>query len=252
MLSNFSFVIFGVLNFGSKMILDFYKITLIFFLMNGVIFSQNDSITLFNVAIIGNVLSVSDYSGNILYEKQFQNPEDALLDFDGDGNDELLIVDSFSEKQVYYSAYLFNVTDTVYLIDSVYSGVYQPYFIYSEEINQMVLIAGYPELDSLNRVSDLDTVFSPINCFAFEGEKIYSVNEELYELFIAENDALISLIQQKMKRDCNGSKKMLPAICSVYINYLNASEKSLADKFLNEYYFCKDKQKIQTFLRELF
>jgi hypothetical protein len=123
--------------------------------------------------------------------------------------------------------------------------------VFSEEINQMVLLAGYPELDSVNRASDLDTVFSPINCFAFEGEKIYSVNEELYELFIIENDALISLIQQQIKRDCNGSKKMLPAIISVYINYLNASEKSLADKFLNEYYFCKDKQKIQTFLREL-
>jgi len=233
------------------MIVKFFKITLIYFLFNSVIFSQNDSMTFFNIAIIGNVLSVSDYSGNLIYEKQFRNPEDALLDFDGDGNDELLVVDSFNEKPVCYSAYLFNVTDTVYLIDSVYSGVFQPYVVFSEEINQMVLLAGYPELDSVNRASDLDTVFSPINCFAFEGEKIYSVNEELYELFIIENDALISLIQQQIKRDCNGSKKMLPAIISVYINYLNASEKSLADKFLNEYYFCKDKQKIQTFLREL-
>jgi len=215
-------------------------------------YSQNDTTISFNIKLNNSILSVTDYTGNLIYEKAFNNPEDVLVDFDGDGIDELLVVDSKNENPVFYSAYLYNITDTVYLIDSVYSGVVQPYLYFSDEISLTVLVAGYPELDSLNKTAENDSVFSPINCYAFEGEKIYSVNEELYDVFILENDALISFLQMQRNRDCNFSKRMLPAIVSVYINFLNASEKSLAEKFLNEYYLCKDKQKIQTFLKELY
>ncbi len=74
------------------------------------------------------------------------------------------------------------------------------------------------------------------------------VNDEVYDLFMNENDAIIDYLDtyfQSHENDCTNSKEVLGAIAAGYANYINAGEESSADHFLSNYYFCLDKDALK-------
>jgi len=114
-------------------------------------------------------------------------------------------------------------------------------------------LIGYSEFDSLNSVCNPNNIYSPINILTFNGETAYSINEELYDIFFDTNDILLNTLNSlpyKLSDPCEDTKENLPLIYSIYINYINAGEYSLAENFLRIYYKCDDLQKVKSYLAE--
>jgi hypothetical protein len=204
----------------------------------------------FSLEIIDSTLYEWGPDSTIIYSKKFYNPQDIAVDLDGDGIDEYIVDDSYTKYQKnYYWLYIFHTADSLYLADSINSGITEPYVTHSDEVQRMIIISGNPVFDSLN--TDTSNIFLPINCWKYDNGRLYSVNDEVYNLFITENNDIIDFLDNYFssnKTDCTNSDKVKAAIAAAYVNYLNAGEFTLASQFLKRYYLCTDIEKFKKYL----
>jgi hypothetical protein len=128
----------------------------------------------------------------------------------------------------------------------------EPYHTISEEIGETIIISGNPDFFIFsNNSSDS---FLPVNCWRFENSEIYLINDEVYEPFIIENEGLVEYIEENIdirSFDCQSVLEIKSLIASVYANYINAGEESVASQFLKKYYLCEDADQFKEQLRLL-
>lgn len=229
----------------------------IFFLLifNSFLFSQQDeySTDFLKISLNNKILSVQDNDGEEIYTNQFENPFGYLTDLDTDGNDEFLVKDQTNADSIAeYSLYVYNLLDTFYLAGIINSGVVDPYEATFDEIEGLNIISGNPTFSYLNKNSEFRSL--PLNCWKFLEGEIFSINNELYEIYITENKNIFLTLDSfiaENKKDCDTSLKLKSLIASAYINYLNAGENSIASNLIETYYFCDDtdafRQKLDDF-----
>jgi len=192
-----------------------------------------------------NILLIENIEGTEIYSKQFGNPVPYLVDLDNDGVDEYLIRDS-NEDTTEYLLYIYNLLDTFYLSAEINSGIIEPYQTTSGELEGLIIISGNNDFSYLNEVSRVKSL--PVNCWKYEEGEIFSVNEELYEIFITENDNLLFKLESEAINNCSEAQQQKALFASVYINFLNAGEIASAENFLNTFYLCED---LNSFRNEL-
>lgn len=217
--------------------------------------AQTDSTALNSFLILfnNNFMTVENEQKVLIYKKQFNSSFSYLADIDRDGFDELIVVDSvYSNSKLIFYIYFFSGKVEFKIIDSIYSGTYYPFLTYAEEISNIIIQTGNPDFEWLNLEGE--TFALPINIWKFEEEKIIPANTEVYEPFLFENENLIRqldyYVDQKFS-DCTVVEKFKNIIASVFVNYLNAGEYSLAEQFYNNYYSCSDKLKFKQQILDL-
>jgi hypothetical protein len=206
----------------------------------------------FSITIQKTLLNVFDEAGKNVYREKFFHPSGMISDLDADGIDEYIIIDSiFTKGEPAYKIFLFNTVDSFYLVDSISSGRTFPYFEIGSQTNEVILLTGIPEFDKYN--SNPEYFFSPLNCWKYESSRIYLNNEENYELLLNENDDIIEFLENFSwgPDSCVSSKKILGAIVSAYINYINAGETAISSQFLKKYYLCSDIVNLKKEIQEL-
>jgi hypothetical protein len=216
------------------------------------IFPQAESIQIndYDITIENGNMIVSE-EGNPLLEISFNSPSGLLADLDDDSSEEFLIIDNTSHIKKLYSLYIFNTTGDFFLVDSIMSGTIEPYITTSEEVGSLVIVTGNPKFLNFQSVEDN---YLPIDCWKFDGGELYNVNDEIYEIYIAENDGVIPELEEYFNInniDCNSILKHKALIISVYVNYINAGEHSLASQFLKKYYLCSDIEEFKKTLDDL-
>lgn len=206
--------------------------------------AQNDT-TFFNsftVLIEQNLVKVENVKRNVQFQKQFYKPYAYLADIDADQFDELIIVDSIiTNGRLNFILYLYSGEENFRTIDSIISGSFFPFITYSEEIESMIIETGNPDFDIFNQLSEVSTL--PINLWKVDNDELFLVNDELYEPFVFENSNLLQLLDfhtHEKGFNCSVSKMYKGIVASVYANYLNAGEQSLATQMLKKYYLCDD------------
>ena len=196
----------------------------------------------YRVKVDNSILKVFDLNGKQIFSKKFNDPRSFNSDLDGDGINEVIVEDTFNKGlNTYYTLYIYNCIDTFGPADSVASGLTAPYITNSEDIGGPVIVAGNPKFDYLNK--DTADIFVPINCWKYENGELFNVNDEVYNLFIGENEDIIDFIDSYFEsegKSCGSSNSVKAAIASVYVNYINAGEKILAEHFIEKYYLCPD------------
>ncbi len=221
---------------------------LLFFLFNN-LYSQEENIQAGDYSIqLNNSILTASKNDSIVYKKTFLNTSQSLTDLDNDGVDELIIIESSnSVSENFYTIYIYSTLDSFFLADSIYSGITLPYQTETSDVNGTIIITGIPNFDFYNQASG--TSFSPFNCWKYESGEVFLINDEVYDLFITENDSIIDYLDEYFKfhdKNCTSVKEVLGAVSSVYVNYLNAGENSAAKKFLSNYYFCLDGEKFKS------
>ncbi|MGE5436824.1 MAG: hypothetical protein ACM3O3_06315 [Syntrophothermus sp.] len=208
-------------------------------------FAQDTTFTFddYNISVTNGILSVEDSAAGLTFTKKFSNPVVDVIDLDDDGVNEILIKDfTVQNSKNNYSIYVCKDLENGFAIsDSIESGSVEPYSISSDSM-EYVLVTGNPKFDKYNENNE--EVYSPINCWKYEGNQLVLINDEFYDIFINENENIINYLDEYFdvnKKDCNSSKAVLAAIVSAYINYLNAEEHTLALQIIQNYYFCTDK-----------
>ncbi|MEI7811173.1 MAG: hypothetical protein WCJ01_01975 [Ignavibacteria bacterium] len=219
------------------------------------IFAQDTTFTIENYRIDLRqfTLTVSNVNSKV-YDKTFFSPMGYSLDMNNDGIEELIISDY---QQIagfeYYTIYVFNTSGSFYQTDSIYSGLKEPYFIYQDEIEALVLVTGSPDFDSMNSTG-LETAFSPLTCWCFDDSSLAIVNDRLYDIFLEENTnniAVLKLFYEEQGKDCRITEIMKPVIASIYINYIRADETAMAERTISQYYYCDDREKFRQVLINL-
>jgi hypothetical protein len=236
---------------------NFMKIFLVFLFLANTLpaFGQKESFQfdLFNVHLEINSVKAFNDDNELLFERNFYNPSPLMIDIDNDGVEEFLIQDSAVISGIaYFSLYAFNTIDTFYLADSIYSGRTPIYQTSSADVEGIIFISGYSSFDRFN--SHGVYFFSPISCWYFSDDEFISVNNEVYDLFIIENNLVINFIEEyfnEFENDCDNARLILGAIASAYANYVNAGESAMAVQLLNNYYKCGDKEKLNAELNSL-
>ncbi len=235
-----------------------FLLILVGFICSGSLFAQDNlfSTESFIVKITGANLVVEDLlERKTVFQKIFSHPAGYVIDLDNDGNVEFLVNDfQETDGQNHYSVYIYNTVDSFYLVDSILSGLKEPYYTYSDELNEIVLITGSPDFDSLN-TTEIESVFSPLICWGFIGNEFGLVNDQLYEIFINENEKYIDFLETQYKskgKDCNTSNLLRSVIAAIYINYCYADEKAVADKSFDEFYTCDNKTKFKEAIEKLY
>jgi hypothetical protein len=228
------------------------------FILSGSVFAQDNLFTTesFIVKITGSKLVVEELlERKTIFRKDFIHPTGYVIDLDNDGNVEFLINDySESEGKNFYSVFIYNTIDSFYLIDSILSGLKEPYYTFSDEINEVILITGSPDFDSYNS-EEIETIFSPLICWGFQGNEFGLVNDQLYNIFINENEKYIDFIEEQYKakgKNCNTANSLRGVIASIYINYYFADERAVADKALDEFFVCDNKARFKEEIIKLF
>jgi hypothetical protein len=216
-------------------------------------FAQEDSITLgnFQLTLKERTLQVFDNDGKIVYKKEFNNPSGSTLDLDDDGIDEYLVLDSNSFKlKPSYTLFIFNTAENFSLVDSILSGSIEPYETNSEDVGGTVIIAGNTDFEQFNQG---DNYFLPINCWRYEDSSVFMVNDEVYNIYLNENEGIIDYLDENFEshKDCAASSLLKAPIAAAYVNYINAGEKSVASQFLKNYYLCNDINQFKKQLNDL-
>jgi hypothetical protein len=206
----------------------------------------------FSASIENRNLSVFNNEEELIYQKEFYNPLCYKADLDLDLSDELLVKDSVKKSgSLCFTLYVFNTLDTFYLADSIDSGEVFPFETEDRETGEIILVCGNPSFTLFNQG---DSAFLPLNCFRFSEAEVYKANDEVYDIFISANDAIIKYLDEfynSAKRNCTTTEKIKPAIAAAYVNYINAGENSVANQFLKNYYLCKDINQFKDNIMEL-
>ena len=225
------------------------------FLFTVVTFGQSEGGKIFEPKLINNILTVANEGGKIVFEKYFNEATELYIDLSEGHEVEYFVRDKKVVDGIpRYYAFIYNITGTFYLIDSLYSGVYEPTPFYSSEIEKTLLLTGNPEFDSVYSPLEHE-YFSAIVCLLLEDGKLYNVDDQIYDVFLQESEPVISYIESiwsSSLKDCTTLLEIRSAIAAVYLNYLNAGEKVLARKFLDDYYLCPDKESFKNFLDSQF
>ncbi len=226
---------------------------LLTFVYNGYSQTGNFNFNNYNIKIENLKLDAADKSGKVFLEKSFNNPNSLAIDLDGDGNKEFLVIDEKKDStRNLYTIYVFNTADSFYVADSISSGYLEPDIYFSKEANKNIIVTGNAKFDTLNKNEEDN--FVPINCWIYENGQIFSVNDEVYNIFIAENEKLIDVIEEYFssnQEDCKSTESIKAAIVAVYANYISAGDKILAAQFLKKYYHCKDLEKFKQAINDL-
>ncbi len=238
--------------------LSFSSLCFLVFIFFPETFSQNQSELEsgdFTFTFIGDSLTVQDTSGQQIYSGKFLNPFGYLADLDADGNDELLVRDSSItlDNKILYELYIYNALDTFYLAGKINSGTTAPYESNSGEIEGLIIVTGNPDFSYLNGNSEFASL--PLNCWKFEEGEIYSINNEIYEQFMNENNNILSALGNIIsggKNDCDSTANVKSLIASAYINYLNAGENASASNLMSTYYRCEDASRFRQELDSIF
>ncbi|MDP4174872.1 MAG: hypothetical protein Q8933_12925 [Bacteroidota bacterium] len=211
------------------------------------------SVENFNIKFESSKLTVTDNDEKV-YQRDFSDPISFTLDLDSDGVDELLVSDSEEKDGLsYYTLYVFNCTGSFFLTDSIYSGLKEPYVFDSDEINNIVIVTGSPDFDSLY-VPELEVAYSPLICWSFVDTSLAIVNDQLYDPFIDENNKNIELmdaIYKEKGKDCKITESLKQIIATTYANYIYADEKALAERALVQYYYCEDLKQFKENIEKL-
>jgi hypothetical protein len=88
-----------------------------------------------------------------------------------------------------------------------------------------------------------DNVTLPLNFSRYGDNGITLINNEIYDLFISENEAVVDYLDEYFNsniKNCNSSQQVNNLIAAGYINYKNAGDISVANQFLLKYYLCSD------------
>lgn len=222
-------------------------LTLILFAFSAA-FAQSDEYLFesFTVKLENNSLIALDSLNQIVFTKTFHNPVLTLSDLNRDGVDEIIVIDSASTfDQPDYFLFIYNFDSNIILIDSVYSGVTQPFETEFEEIDGTVLVTGDTQYNIFNQADK--QFYLPLKCLAFDGSKMVLVNDILYDIFIEENEIILASIIDYVNangKNCNSSEALLPMIVSAYVNYISAGEYSSAFQLVNNFYFCENKDEL--------
>lgn len=215
---------------------------------------ENDSIKV-TVSLEGTQLVARDSVGQVAVSWRFHAPEMYRLDLNGDDIEEIVIIDNaLSDTIPDYTLYLFSVEDGLELADSLYSGRLEPLIEFNEELNATLLCTGIHQLDSLLYLTGQDTIITPRKYSLYDGTEIINVSSDLYSLYLTQNDALLDdypNLVENGEMDCAGGDKLLSLIFTVYYNYLQAGELSLANNFLGTYHTCPKFSKLKGLLDSL-
>jgi hypothetical protein len=220
------------------------------FFINGVFSQQAFTFDLFTAQLQDSVLNVRDNGGKLIFQMTFNHPHDYTIDLDGDSIDEYIVIDSTGTPDLpSYYIYIFSTIDEFALADSLASGVTEPYDMFSNEEGGEIIVTGNKEFEAFD-VDDSD-IFLPINCWKYDSGQIYLINDDIYDLFIQENDEILDYLDsfhESADYDCDAGMKLKSAIAAGYANYLNAGEVTLASQFLKKYYPCAD---VNKFLKDI-
>ncbi|QQS37564.1 MAG: hypothetical protein IPM56_06315 [Ignavibacteriales bacterium] len=230
------------------------SIFILFILLQGLIFGQEKSFRfeLFRVDITDSGFIVLTENDSIIFQQSFKSFSWLAKDLDLDLNDEFIIIENDSLTHSGHIIYLYNTLDDFFLVDSIVAGKTEPTIIDSDEIQYPVLVSGNPDFDIF--FSDLYDNYEPINIWKYEQGELFLANEEIYDLFISENENLTDLLTTELSPsmiNCSSVKPFLSVIASLYANYLNAGENSVAVQTLKKYYPCDDYENFKQTLDEL-
>lgn len=188
----------------------------------------------------------------IIEDFKFNDPSEFLVDLDGDSLDDFLVIDHISKgERDMYTVYLFNTIDTVYIVDSIQSGYFLPYYTLSDELGEVIIITGNADFI---KYENGEGQFIPISCYKYESGEILLINDELYDLFILENEAILEYIDEYFSsnvNNCTNTLKVISALASAYANYINAGEPTLAHQLIMNYYFCDDCEEFVSGINQL-
>jgi hypothetical protein len=232
---------------------NFVPFFLLLFSIN--LFAQQDTISFdsFYLTIKNNELKVFSNNNSIIYKKKFISPNPYTSDLNDDDADEYLVLDSTINNNIpWYILYIYNTKDKFSLIDSIISGPTEPYETTSGDLGGTVIVSGNTDFGQFNNGNE--NYFIPINCWRYEDSAIFLVNDEVYNIFINENESIINYLDDYFNdnpKNCNASNILKAPIAAAYANYMNAGEKSVASQFLKSYYLCEDIDKFKQKLNEL-
>ncbi len=206
----------------------------------------------FTVTFNNNKLITHFISDSTIMESEFKNASLLINDLDADGNSEIVLIDSDTTLHQGFVIYVFNTLDDFFLVDSIIAGWTQPVIVVAEEIQYPVIICSNPDFQIF--YSNINENYEPINVWKFEQGELYLANEEVYELFINENENLINLLTDELgnkKADCQRIKPYISLLASAYANFINAGETTSAFQMLDKYYTCEDIEKFKQTIDEL-
>ncbi len=209
--------------------------------------SQTFGVGSYSISLENNQLKAVNDVGEIIFEKGFHIPSIYTADLDLDGIEELMINDArLNDSTFYFTLYIFSGSDSFTLIDSIYSGVVEPYIYSSEDVEYSFLVTGNTQFEPVNNPECIES-FLPLYCWMFNGNKMVFINDEVYEVFLIDIERLLNVIDinyHNIVNTCSGSKLLQGLLASIYANYIYAYELSNAEIFLKKYYHCDD---IKTF-----
>lgn len=210
---------------------------------NGFSQSENYEFDGFSVSVNGNLVTAKSGSGEIFYSAKFTNMTESLVDLDNDSLPEFCITTkNTAGKNDYYKFYVFNAVDSFYLADSLESLNIEPYTIIDEESGKTFIVTGNPELKRIAGKNE-EKIYAAVDCYGYDGNSFFTANDQVYDVFLQENEELLDSVDAFYKNnanDCSKSDGILSCVAAVYLNFKNANEDSMALHFLNKYYFCKD------------
>jgi hypothetical protein len=227
------------------------------------LFPQDDSTSvdstiveydLFSVKLKDNSLRVFLNQGSLLFTKEFQNPVFTTADLDSDAVEEYILIDYKNlDNKKDYTIYIYNTIDTFYCIDSIRSGFFEPYVFYSDEVKSNIIITGISGFNELN-IGKTDNITVPLNFWRYRDNEITLINDEIYDLFMSENEAVVDYLDEYFNsniKNCNSSQQVNNLIAAGYINYKNAGDISVANQFLLKYYLCPNIKDFKTKIEKL-
>ena len=215
-------------------------------------YAQNEVYDYGNYFITTNSSTLKAFKSDstLFYQKKFVDPQIFAVDLDSDDVNEIVVIDNqvLSGKKK-YTLFVYNTLDSLYLVDSVFSGSMEPRQVYSNDLNTVLLSTGNAVFDSLNTIDSLSSL--PLNFWKFEDGALFLADASVYQLYINENNILIDLIDEYYSQNgktCESTGKVKGVIASGFVNYYNAGEITFASQFLKNYYLCVDIDKFKQFL----
>lgn len=209
----------------------------------------NDYTMIFN----DDLLTVKDNNGEVVYSRNFNNSTFFISDLDDDSSDEVIVIDNLIKNNINnYNVFVYSTSDDFILADSISSGSSEPTLLESDELGAFVIEAGNINFEQYNTGIEKSL---PLSFYKYEDYELLLVDDEIYQNYISENEELTGFIDDYILENgsnCQSLAKVKNLIVSVYVNFINAEELSLANQFLKKYYSCPDYSKLKSDIDKFF